>query len=239
YRVYRRLPGSQTFTLIAELTDPTLRSYTDVLPPGAGPVCYQLSVQDNCGIEQFTPEHCLMDLEAQEQDFRGILSWSAYTGWTPVGYEVWRTGPDSSEVLIATTGASPTVWIDLRLPETQPTICYRIKAIPPDGVCGTESWSPQRCIALEPIVFLPNAFTPNGDNVNDVFRASAVFAQTFEMVIYNRWGREVFRTSDPVGGWDGTARGQAQPEGVYLCRINWTDRLGARFERAGSVTLIR
>ncbi|MDX1907914.1 MAG: hypothetical protein SF053_12845, partial [Bacteroidia bacterium] len=47
YRVYRRLPGSQTFTLIAELTDPTLRSYTDVLPPGAGPVCYQLSVQDN------------------------------------------------------------------------------------------------------------------------------------------------------------------------------------------------
>src|SRR5690606_14571588 len=58
----------------------------------------------------------------------------------------------------------------------------------------------------EPFIFLPNLFTPNGDGVNDVLyvRAFADFIVSVELVIYNRYGTEVFKTTDLNVGWDGT-----------------------------------
>jgi gliding motility-associated-like protein len=89
-------------------------------------------------------------------------------------------------------------------------------------------------------VFLPNAFTPNGDGKNDIFRP--VFAgavSVFRFAIYDRWGRQVFQSSSPSGGWDGTTGGNRQPAGTYVwfCQYKLYDE-PERIQR-GTVILIR
>jgi gliding motility-associated-like protein len=84
---------------------------------------------------------------------------------------------------------------------------------------------------------VPNAFTPNGDGLNDTFRpvATGELIRQFSMVIYNRWGQMVFETSDYSGGWDG----KNAPAGVYGWVISYSDYMGKLFKMKGGVTLIR
>jgi len=64
-------------------------------------------------------------------------------------------------------------------------------------------------------VFFPNAFTPNGDGLNDSFRPLGPPLSQFTLTIFNRWGQEVFTTNDQEEGWDGTSRGKPCPAGEY------------------------
>jgi len=66
---------------------------------------------------------------------------------------------------------------------------------------------------------VPNVFTPNGDGINDEFRVAYSSLKKFEMVIYNRWGRKVYESSDPEEGWDGTVGGKTGAPGVYFYHI--------------------
>jgi gliding motility-associated-like protein len=89
-------------------------------------------------------------------------------------------------------------------------------------------------------LYTPNAFTPNHDGKNDVFRAQ-LFGdiKKYELVIFNRWGNVVFRTKDPGKGWDGTFNGTEPTTGVYawICSYQLEGE-AARVEK-GTVTLIR
>ncbi len=93
----------------------------------------------------------------------------------------------------------------------------------------------------EPFIFLPNLFTPNGDNINDVLyvRAFEPFITSVELLIYNRYGTEVFKSTSLTSGWDGTFQGEALQTdafGFYL-KVICID--GQTFTKKGSVTLIR
>lgn len=66
-------------------------------------------------------------------------------------------------------------------------------------------------------VYLPSAFTPNGDGRNDLFRPKFAGAVShYKFAIFDRWGRQVFESGNPSEGWNGTAGGRPQPEGVYV-----------------------
>jgi gliding motility-associated-like protein len=88
---------------------------------------------------------------------------------------------------------------------------------------------------------IPTGFSPNGDGINDQFRplGSAEFARDYEMTIWNRWGQEVFRTTDPQSGWDGYHRGQQAMTGVYAYIINYRNPFGEMKSVKGNVTLTR
>ncbi len=91
--------------------------------------------------------------------------------------------------------------------------------------------------------FFPNAFTPNGDGKNDVFRAAGFTRgfQGFELMVWNRWGEPVFASEDPLRGWDGRKNntGQDQPPGIYLYEAVLTGPRGELNNYRGFVTLIR
>jgi len=87
--------------------------------------------------------------------------------------------------------------------------------------------------------FVPNAFTPNGDNINDILYARLKDYQEMRMIIYNRWGQEVFDTRDPQVGWDGTYRGRQLPPDVYGYYVYVLCPNGAEFKKSGSISLIR
>ena len=90
----------------------------------------------------------------------------------------------------------------------------------------------------EDAIFLPNAFTPNGDGENDVLYVRSNFVTSMELNIYNRWGQKVFTSKDISIGWDGTFNGQElQPDvfGYYL-DVGCPD--GQKYFEKGNITLL-
>ncbi|QHS61364.1 lectin-like domain-containing protein [Chitinophaga agri] len=109
--------------------------------------------------------------------------------------------------------------------------------------------SPQGCIALDtinvkvyagPEFYVPSAFSPNNDGLNDVFRAISPGVPELDFFcVWNRWGQEVFRTQSLSTGWDGSYKGQQMPAGTYVWMIQGTDYTGRMFNRKGTVTIVR
>ena len=90
-------------------------------------------------------------------------------------------------------------------------------------------------------IWIPSSFSPNGDGVNDIFTAKGIFISTFEMYIYDRWGNEIFDTSNINIPWDGTANEGTEiaQQDVYVYLINITNIYGEELEYIGSVTLVK
>ena len=88
-------------------------------------------------------------------------------------------------------------------------------------------------------MFVPNAFTPNNDGVNDVVFVRGSFFAKVDLKIYNRAGEMVFRTEDQNKGWDGKYKGELQPLGVYYFHLIAYLGDETRVERKGNITLIR
>lgn len=79
----------------------------------------------------------------------------------------------------------------------------------------------------ELVIYIPNSFTPNGDGLNDVFKVESEFLdpENFQMTIYNRWGEQVFRSKNPLFGWDGNdTRGNPAQLGEYMVVIQYLDK---------------
>jgi len=93
---------------------------------------------------------------------------------------------------------------------------------------------------IEQDAFIPSAFTPNGDGVNDMFRVTARKMVTLqEFKVMNRWGQQVFETRDISKGWDGTFKGQPQDSGIYYYMIKVASPTGKIQFLRGDITLIR
>ncbi|GAA3931731.1 T9SS type B sorting domain-containing protein [Chitinophaga oryziterrae] len=89
-------------------------------------------------------------------------------------------------------------------------------------------------------VFVPNAFSPNGDGVNDIFKAKIQDdISDFRMAVYGRWGQLVFETHDPRWGWDGYQKGIGLPVGSYLWVITYTDSKKQQMKQQGTLLLLK
>jgi gliding motility-associated-like protein len=88
-------------------------------------------------------------------------------------------------------------------------------------------------------VFVPNAFSPNGDNINDVVYVYGGCIESMHFTIYDRWGNMVFETNDPAAGWNGQANGVPANSGVYDYTLQATEYNGDVINKRGSITLMR
>jgi len=124
-------------------------------------------------------------------------------------------------------------------PIASPTeaVTYVVTGIATDG-CTAED-SVRVNINYRGKLYVPSAFTPNGDGKNDRFKvANFTFEKVLEFRVFNRWGQEVFNASDN-SGWDGTWKNVPQDIGTYeyLVRVGFPDGFIETFK--GNVTLIR
>ena len=123
-------------------------------------------------------------------------------------------------------------------------LCYQVMAetsttLPNGDLQRFEAWSNTLCVAQSPVIRLPNAFAPSG--INNLFRPYIVFSENidFQMRIFDRWGAQLFETTDYLRGWDGRRGEKEMPMGVYTYIIEITTASGELIEKTGSVALLR
>jgi gliding motility-associated-like protein len=164
-------------------------------------------------------------------------------------------GPSDTSVVIgqplqlnATGGShylwSPAKWlslIDIPNPVSLPQgdIKYFVLVSDDNGCKDTDSIR-VHFFRLAAGLYVPNAFTPNRDGTNDIFRPIELGLKTLDIFkVYNRWGELVFSTSDMNKGWDGTYKGRGQDPGTYVWYGEGTDYTGKKVSKKGTVILIR
>ncbi|UPT66378.1 MAG: gliding motility-associated C-terminal domain-containing protein [Sphingobacteriales bacterium JAD_PAG50586_3] len=93
------------------------------------------------------------------------------------------------------------------------------------------------CLTL----FIPNAFTPNGDNDNEVFKPVISHPLTYSLTIYDRWGNLIFKSADPDAEWDGTHKGVLCVADIYIYQVEYSGYAYQKKvigKRTGTIALI-
>lgn len=116
---------------------------------------------------------------------------------------------------------------------------YRVRGTDTAG-CQADAFIRIRVFQTGPMVFVPTAFTPNRDGLNDELRPQAAgILDIAQFTVFNRWGQAVFTTRQSGKGWDGRFNGAEQAPGTYVWQVVATDYLGKPYFSKGTVTLIR
>ena len=128
---------------------------------------------------------------------------------------------------------------------THRIILYAIFTQGTDTVAFTkEYWAENVPITVsisESKLEFPNAFSPNGDGINDIYKAKDGFQSItdFHAYIYNRWGQLLYEWTNPSEGWDGKYKGQDVKQGVYFCLVKAKGADGRTFNIKRDVNLLR
>lgn len=117
------------------------------------------------------------------------------------------------------------------------TTTYTLKGISTQGC--VDSLTAKVIVGPAGKIFVPNAFTPNGDGLNDCFNVrSAIGSTSFELAIFNRWGERVYYSKNPADCWDGSFKGKQQPIGSFVYYLRTKSDCGDINEK-GTIALIR
>lgn len=100
---------------------------------------------------------------------------------------------------------------------------------------------PLRVSISESRLEMPNAFSPNGDGINDIYCAKSDYQSIveFHAAIFNRWGHKLYEWDDPAGGWDGKYNGKDVAQGVYFVQVKARGADGREFNIKRDVNLLR
>jgi gliding motility-associated-like protein len=88
-------------------------------------------------------------------------------------------------------------------------------------------------------IWIPNAFTPNNDDINDVFLPYTLGVRKFDFKVFDRWGVEIFQSLNKNKGWDGTYKEEICQEGIYNYLFEYIDIFGRTTKLYGKIALIR
>ena len=113
---------------------------------------------------------------------------------------------------------------------------YAVRVVNASG-CATGDTIEVAFDCLQDVIF-PNAFTPNGDGVNELFTIGGSEVTAFRLYVFNRWGEMIFSSEDQAEGWDGSSKGQPVQEGFYNFLLNYSIGNAER-SKTGSIYLYR
>jgi gliding motility-associated-like protein len=116
---------------------------------------------------------------------------------------------------------------------------YLVYLVASNGYC-TDTVSKIVKALLQPEIFVPNVFSPNDDQSNDIFFVTSQNLASLELLIFNRWGNLMATINNPLAGWDGkTSNGNDATEGVYFYKYIATGQAGEEIKGQGFLTLVR
>ncbi len=214
------------------------------------PNLFQITASDTCGnltSKSEVSKTIYLNAELIEDKYI-LIQWTPYDYWKNgvLGYDLERKIGNSNDWQKIAPTNKFNQFSDALINFNNATsckICYRVIAYE-DGNNLKESRSNMVCTYLKPTIFVPNAFSPNNDGLNDNFKPIGMGIDYFEIFIYDRWGGFIFEIKSDSIGWDGKlANGSLAPEGVYLYEIQSQSKTVPQFQKVfnikGSVILNR
>jgi len=229
-------PGSFTDTIQV-----SGNQYIDLaINPAIDTICYQLEVQDSCGNQSVSVIACNLVLQGGKQGLDNLLTWHEAVGLgTNYEFVLEKLNEDGSVQTSFPALPPDTFDFTESSDDIQEQINrYRLKAI--STVDSDQFIYSNILVIVEQLeVLIPDAFTPNDDGLNDVLEVQGNFINNFQILIYNRWGQQLFMSDDIENAWDGTYEGNPVPTGAYSYLIQGTDTFGNPFVQKGTVLVIR
>jgi gliding motility-associated-like protein len=233
YYFIERSDDGITYKPVTGAMPPTQLSYTDKkVFVDSFYYNYRIKVQDSCGdmsVPSNVGRSILLFIDTNSNGYP-TLTWTPYLDW-PEGVDHYTVELRDNngvfkEVFKTNTGAINEHTDELTDLNTQKDYCYRViahRASPPStpGINDTiSSMSNVTCTPLQSVLFVPDAFTPNGDDYNNVFFVKGQYLKEYTLKIFDRWGTLVFESTDIDEGWDGTNKyGTMCPMDVYVYLI--------------------
>lgn len=204
---------------------------------------YRMRVMDSCGDTggySNTGKTILLKVRLDEK-YRPVLNWTRYRKWASgVGrYDIELMQSNGRFGKIAMTGHEDTVFTDtLTGLNSLSRYRYRIIARRKDDP-SVISVSNEDVADGESKIYIPNSFTPNGDDLNDIFKPRSVYLESYNLKVFNRWGDKLFETNNINEGWDGTSLGKPCQEDVYIYLVQAVGIDSKHYQLDGDVTLLR
>lgn len=156
-----------------------------------------------------------------------VINWGSSTSLEPVG----------AGTFAWTTTDTTITCTDCPFPTVSPlsTTSYIVTLTDNNGCTSMDTVT----VFIDGSLYVPNTFTPNDDGINDVFFAQGEEIETFQLLIFNRWGELIFESDDINRGWDGRVAGELAQIDTYVWKINYVETSGQDGEVIGHVNLVR
>ncbi|MEM8893086.1 MAG: gliding motility-associated C-terminal domain-containing protein [Bacteroidota bacterium] len=199
------------------------------------PLSFTLSYEDDCGNRSQSSNSTSPIFLNQDDTAPGnLLEWNRYEGWVEGIRHYFLQSWDGSqwvEEQLIFSGRSIEV-------EPEQTTVYRIEALSlePDP---RRSYSNSITITTKPNLFFPNAFTPDGDGLNDIFIPVGKNVSQYNLMIFNRWGEIIFQSDQLDVGWNGVYQGRKAPPGAYTFKVEFGNEEAQLSSQTGTFVLLR
>lgn len=189
-------------------------------------------------------------LKATSQNFDILLDWTPYQDWVGgvASYRVDRFNSATAawDSFATTNAATTSLFASYNALNnggngvSNGDYKFRVVAFEKGaGVKPERSFSNHAEAILPPTLFVPTAFSPNGDGTNELFATKSLNLATYRMEVYNRWGQRLFESTDPAIHWDGTFKGEIVATGLYVYKVEATGRNGQILADDGTVSVLR
>ena len=208
---------------------------------------YQISETDKCGNQsqpKYDGKNIVLNID--------INNYKSYTHWNT--YKTWKSGVKEYQLQLEKEGSFKTIYTssnmdssfihDQTLEKINGPYCYRIMAV--SGDAKDTSLSNISCIISPSKLFFPNAFSPNGDGVNDKISVHSLFVENntnfsgrnFTLEIFNRWGEQVYVSQSINDEWDGMYKGTLIQSGVYMYQLKAMGVDNRSYSLKGTITIV-
>lgn len=211
------------------------RVVDDKSSPNTQRECYKVAYENGCGIVSDTSSaYCPSYLTLEGAG----IKWTEYQKF-PLGLNAYYVEKlDDKGTVLTSTKVDKNLKFEpdpLSIDPTNPIVKFRVKALSTNSLV---SYSNEVLYAQKLLMFMPDAFTPNSDGINDIFEIKALFVKEFKMRVYNRAGNVMFETEDYKTGWDGTYDGSTVPIGQYFYEIIASDHKGETTKKVGRIEVL-
>jgi len=228
--IYRKLGETGVYELRNSVQD----AHADPIGSLARSYFYRIDYVDSCGETLFSAETnppLLSSQTLEENSYRIAFTdpTSTFTEVTSMTYELGNQSVSSQSI----TGSSFDIGLDA-MNGTRQFLQATVKYLN-----GPTVRSNQITYKYKPIIYIPKAFTPNGDGLNDTLELFGLPTQTATTSIYTKWGQMIYKSSQPTPGWDGLINGSLAPEGAYLYEVIFEDSDGVKVIQKGTFALIK
>lgn len=211
---------------------------------------YRVIYYDSCGNKGYvsnSAQTILLKSQLDQTTFISYVNWSPYSQFNGsiIGYNLYRSinGAESYDYVATIPSSQLSFEDNLYDLDNEGQVCYRVEALEGPNIFNNPevSRSNETCVVIDPLVYIPNAFYPDGVNTIFIPVIRSYVIDSYRLTVFDRWGQVVFQTGNPLEGWNGLINnsGREAETATYVYMVEFNDGNGEQIKTRGHVTLLR